>query len=232
MLGLARVELPSGVRSRLMNKPGTAFLEDFGLFVEAEVVRDPSLAQPMRVLSDALKRAMPVVEHPEQPSQPVVSEHLEDALRVAVGVPGELIRSIVELTGWAVPYLEYVGEPDMDAMRSNYAYAPLIGSPAPHQSSSGAVSAPYLSDEVFAGLVLQGPGCVYPSHVHKSEEMFWVASGTADWQCGDTWRVEEPGAVIHHPSGTRHATVTRADPLLMLFAWVSDPDSIPVIVRF
>jgi len=208
----------------------TAFLDDLRAFVDAEGVRNASLARPMGLLADALGRVVPVDDHPIQPSVPVVDDHLADALADAAGVPGDLIRSIVDEVGWAVPYPEYAGEPDMDAMRANYAYAPIIGA-AEDPISGGAVSAPYLSDQAFVGLVLQGPGCDYPSHVHKSEEVFWVAAGTADWQKGDAWRVDGPGAVIHHPSGTRHATITRDEPLLMLFAWVSDPDSIPVIVR-
>ncbi len=213
-----------------MTAPTTRFLDDLRAFADAEGVRDAKLARPMGLLSDALGRVVPVADHPDQPSQPVVDTNLAAALDAAVGTPGDLIRAVVDLVGWAIPYPEYAGEPDMDAMRANYAYAPIIGA-AEDAISAGAVSAPYLSDEVFVGLVLQGPGCDYPSHVHKSEEVFWVTAGTADWQKGDEWRVDEPGAVIHHPSGTRHATVTRDEPLLMLFAWVSDADSIPVIVR-
>jgi len=213
-----------------MIAPTSRFLEDLRTFADAEGVRDADLARPMELLSDALGRVVPVDDHPAQPSVPVADDHLAAALTAAVGPAVDLIRSIVGEVGWAVPYPEYAGEPDMDAMRSNYAYAPIIGA-ATDAISGGAVWAPYLSDEVFVGLVLQGPGCDYPSHVHKSEEVFWVAAGTADWQKGDDWRVDGPGAVIHHPPGTRHATITRDEPLLMLFAWVSDPDSIPVIVR-
>ncbi|MEC9395808.1 MAG: dimethylsulfonioproprionate lyase family protein [Actinomycetota bacterium] len=214
-----------------MGAPTAVFLDDLGAFAEAEGVRDTDLARPMGLLADALRRAVSVDHHPAQPSAPVANDHLAAALAVAVGVPGDLVRSIVDEVGWAAPYPEYAGEPDMDAMRTNYAYAPIVGA-AEDAISGGAVSAPYLSDEVFVGLVLQGPGCDYPSHVHKAEEVFWVAAGTADWQKGDDWRVDEPGAVIHHPSGTRHATITRDEPLLMLFAWVSDPGSVPVIVRY
>jgi hypothetical protein len=37
--------------------------------------------------------------------------------------------------------------------------------------------------------------------------------------------------VIFHDTGVRHATVTGDEPQLLLFAWVTDPDSIPVIIR-
>ena len=209
---------------------GAPFIEALSAFAASEGARDPDLTRPMGLLGDALARVGRAADRPPQPSQPVVDRYLAAALAAAVGAPGDLIGNVVDAVGWAVPYPEYAGEPDMDAMRANYAYAPVIGS-ATDAISGGAVAAPYLSDEVFVGLVLQGPGCDYPSHVHKSEEIFWVAAGTSDWQKGDVWRVEGPGGVIHHESGVRHATVTRDGPLLMLFAWVTDPGCIPVIVR-
>ena len=206
------------------------FIESLSAFAASEGARDPDLTQPMALLVDALVRVMPTAGRALQPSQEVVDRHLGGALAAAVGTAGELIDSVVHDVGWAIPYPEYAGESDMDAMRANYSYAPVIGS-ATDAISGGAVAAPYLSNEVFVGLVLQGPGCNYPSHVHKSEEIFWVAAGTSDWQKSDVWRVEGPGGVIHHESGVRHATVTRDEPLLMLFAWVTDPGCIPVIVR-
>ncbi len=208
-----------------------SFLKALSAFVDAEGMRDPELTQSMEVLSVALTRLTTGDEGIVQISQPVVDQHLNDALSDGVGAPVDLIRSVVGSVSWMVPYPDYAGESDMDAMRANYAYAPLIASTQNHAFTGSAVLVPYLSQEVFVGLVLQGPNCDYPSHVHKSEEVFWVASGTADWQRGDDWRVERPGGVIHHAPGVRHATVTRDEPLLMLFAWVTDPDCIPVIVR-
>ena len=82
-----------------------------------------------------------------------------------------------------------------------------------------------------AGLVLQGPNVVYPAHVHKATEIYWVASGTADWQKGDDWSSHGPGTAIFHDTGVRHATVTGDEPTLMLFAWVTDPACVPVIIR-
>ena len=213
-----------------MSAQPDAFLGNLRAFAEAEGARAIYLNRPMEILSNALGRAIPVDDRPPQPSQPVVDAHLADALGAAVNAVGDLVRSIVDRVGWAAPYPEYAGESDIDAMRTNYAYAPIVGG-AVDVISAGSVSAPYMSEEVFVGLVLQGPYCDYPSHVHKAEEVFWVAAGTADWQKCDAWRVDGPGAVIHHLSGTRHATITREEPLLMLFAWVSDPGSIPVIIR-
>jgi hypothetical protein len=37
--------------------------------------------------------------------------------------------------------------------------------------------------------------------------------------------------VILHDTGVRHATVTCDEPQLLFFAWVTDPDCVPVIIR-
>ena len=96
---------------------------------------------------------------------------------------------------------------------------------------AGEPSPLYASDEVFAGAVVHGPGAAYPSHVHKATEAFWIAAGTADWQLGDDWTSRGPGSTIFHPTGTRHACTTGAEAQVMLFAWTTDIDSIPVIIR-
>ena len=114
----------------------------------------------------------------------------------------------------------------MDALRAAYAYAPIVG------VVDDGTSPLWSSDAVFAGAVLQGPNVTYPSHVHKAVELYWVASGTARWQKGDEWSTRGPGALIFHDTGVRHATITDDEPTLLLFAWVVDLASVPVIVRY
>ena len=207
------------------------FLDGFAEFAHAEASRHPAMADAMGVLVDALGACTPLGGGP-QPTYPVVDEHLGPCLDAGVGAPGELLRLVADRIGWAIPYAEHAGESDMDHMRANYAYAPIVGT---NPISSGGLEEPsplYASADVFAGAVVQGPGVTYPSHVHKATETFWVAAGTADWQMGDEWTSRGPGATIFHPTGTRHATVTTDEPQLMLFAWTSDPDCVPVIIRF
>jgi quercetin dioxygenase-like cupin family protein len=207
------------------------FLAGFIGFARAEAGRDPAMADAMADLVDALGRCRPLEAGP-RPTYPVVDEHLGSCLAAAVGAPGELLRLVADRVGWAIPYPEHIGEPDMDHMRANYAYAPIVGT---SPISSGDLEEPsplYASDDVFAGAVVQGPGVTYPSHVHKATEAFWVAAGTADWQMGDAWTSRGPGATIFHPTGPRHATVTTDEPQLTLFAWTSDADCVPVIIRF
>jgi hypothetical protein len=204
------------------------FVTDLCSFAESEGVRVPELRQPMALLADSLGRVS-LLEKSERPSLPVVDYHLADALEAAEGPVGDLLRKVLPDAGWARPYPEHAGEPDMDLFRAGYGYAPVIGSPG--NSYRGGALPLFGSEEVFVGAVLQGPHVVYPSHVHRAIEVYWAASGTADWQKGDVWRSCGPGEAILHETGVRHATTTGDEAILMMFAWVADPDSIPVIVR-
>ena len=206
------------------------FLTAFGDFARSEGQRDPALSGPMLLLADALTRVVPA-RVGTLASLPVVDEHLEASRQAGVGVIADLALQVADRTSWASPYADYAGEPDMDAMRSAYAYAPIIGQ-AYNAILGKPGSAPYLSDEVQAGLTLQGPGVVYPPHVHKAVEIYWVISGTAEWQRGDEWSTRGPGATIFHDTGVRHATITGDEPQFLLFAWVTDPGGVPVIIRF
>jgi len=183
----------------------------------------------MALLATALEHVT-VAEPNPQADLPVVDNHFEAVLATGVGFPADLARIVSGRSSWVQPYPDYAGQPDMDALRANYAYSPVIGA-AKDQISGKATTALYISDKVFAGLVLQGPRVLYPPHVHKAAEVYWVISGTADWQLGDNWSTHGPGAVIFHDTGVRHATITGDEPQLLLFAWVTDPDSIPVIIR-
>lgn len=218
-------------RVRTIHIPTDPFLDGFAEFAHSEASRHPAMAEAMGALVDALERSTPLEAGP-RPTYPVVDEHLGPCLDAAVGPPGELLRLVADRIGWTIPYSDYAGESDMDHMRANYAYAPIVGS---NLISAGDLDDPsplYASDDVFAGAVVQGPGVSYPSHVHKATEAFWVAAGTADWQMGDEWTSRGPGSTIFHPTGTRHATVTHDEPQLMLFAWTSDTDCVPVIIRY
>jgi mannose-6-phosphate isomerase-like protein (cupin superfamily) len=213
-----------------MSAPAGPFLAGFIGFAHAEAARDPAMADAMANLVDALERCTRVTPG-VRPTYPVIDEHLGTCLGAAVGAPGDLLHLVADSVGWAIPYPEHIGEPDMDHMRANYAYAPIVGT---NPISSGVLEEPsplYASDDVFAGAVIQGPGVTYPSHVHKATEAFWVVAGTADWQMGDEWTSRGPGATIFHPTGTRHATVTTDEPQLVLFAWTSDADCVPVVIR-
>ena len=102
------------------------FLIAFHDLAVAEGAGHPEMESPMALLADALTRVVPAAELPRV-TLPVVDEHLETTLAAGVGPAADLARMVASRTGWVVPYPEYAGEPDMDAMRLGYAYSPIIG---------------------------------------------------------------------------------------------------------
>ena len=94
----------------------------------------------------------------------------------------------------------------------NYAYANLVGGRGLLGGGGYAL-----------GVLLLGPGLLYPAHAHPANEVYYVVGGTADWRRGDgPWTARAPGSLIEHPSGLVHATRTGDEPLLALYLWWGD----------
>ena len=204
-------------------------LEAFCQLAEDEIKRTPTLTSEMNLLLQGLKDAQPE-ETGKHYTYPVVEKHFKKILGEGSGVLADLVSLTADRLSWGVPYAEHVGEPDMDELRENYAFAPIIGSQKGNRSEPLPLPL-YSSNQIYAGVVLQGPHINYPSHVHRAAEIYWTVAGHAEWQKGDEWSHRKPGSVLLHEPGVRHATVTNESPVLMLFAWVTNPESIPVIVR-
>jgi mannose-6-phosphate isomerase-like protein (cupin superfamily) len=156
---------------------------------------------------------------------PVVERHLAGATAMAATAEAKALatalRDNAAALAWHEGYTNYAGEPDMEALRANYAYTDLVG--------PGAL----LSSEcIYLGVSLQAPQTFYPPHVHKAVEVYYVIAGTAEWQRGaEPWTVRPPGSFLLHGSGVCHAMRTRDEPLLTLTAWIGDLESESVIVR-
>lgn len=158
-------------------------------------------------------------------SFPVVARHMAAMRGPAEGTPGAALAAALRASAaaltWHEAYTNYAGEPDMDAMRPNYAYADLVG-------PDGFIS----SDEVYIGVSIQAPKTFYPPHVHKSVEVYYVVAGTAEWQRGaEAWVRRAPGTYLLHGSGVCHAMRTADEPLLALTVWLGDVNSESVVVR-
>lgn len=92
-----------------------------------------------------------------------------------------------------------------------YGYAELVG-----------LSGPVPSEQLAIGVLMLGPGVLYPRHRHEADEVYIPLSGRAQWQQGDAeWRRVEPGTVLHHASDVPHAMRTDNEPLLALYVWRS-----------
>ncbi|MEI9415184.1 dimethylsulfonioproprionate lyase family protein [Mesorhizobium sp. Cs1321R2N1] len=82
----------------------------------------------------------------------------------------------------------------------------------------------FANDEVAAGLLILGPGIVYPDHHHVAEEIYIPLTGGTEWRMGEgVFRTREAGEVVHHASNVNHAMRTGKEPLLALYIWRGGP---------
>ncbi len=118
-------------------------------------------------------------------------------------------------------HFEENDEPDIVAFSRNFAYCTLVGK-----------GAPLPSNDIYMGISLQGRDTYYPPHVHQAIERYWVVGGSGDWKIGqEPWYGVEPGKMIFHETGVRHAMQTNAVPMLCVWLWADHLDSDVVIVR-
>jgi len=98
------------------------------------------------------------------------------------------------------------GVPDL--FKGGYAFAEIIGKMGLK-----------FSDTIRIGFFLQKPNTNYPLHAHDAEELYFILSGTADWQIEDKKFEVSPGTIIHHETCEKHATITSKLPLFALWIW-------------
>jgi quercetin dioxygenase-like cupin family protein len=126
---------------------------------------------------------------------------------------GALCRAAPSLA-WRQSYAP--GEVDA-AFLQNYGWTELLRTAATLRPAAKRTSA-----QISCGVVVLGPGTLYPHHRHEAEEIYVPLSGTAAWQQGDAvWREHPPGTLIHHLSEEPHAMRTGEEPLLALYLWRS-----------
>jgi hypothetical protein len=148
--------------------------------------------------------ARPVVARP----LPVASS-LEGLSGLAAPATCALVEAIAALAGeldWRQTYTEA----DFGArFLDNYGFSEWVG-------ERGA----FVSDTIACGVLMLGPKIEYPAHSHEAEELYLPLAGRAWWRSGKSdWRLRAPGAWIHHPSWTTHATRTADEPLLAAYVW-------------
>ena len=182
------------------------------------------------VLADVIAHidALGEPSHVDAGSLPVVDDWLEPAMADAVAST----RPLVDLVGrhhdslhWAIPYEDVSDNPDIDHMRSLYAYGLLAG-----PAARGAATVPWVTNELLLGFVIQGPGVMYPPHHHPAVETYAILGGTGRWKRGDEdWTERPPGSVIHHEANRTHATHTTEEPTLVWVAWTTEADCEPLL---
>ncbi len=82
----------------------------------------------------------------------------------------------------------------------------------------------FVNEAAAAGLLVLGPGILYPDHHHVAEEIYIPLTGGTEWKTGKgPFRRREAGEVVHHASNVSHAMRTGMEPLLALYIWRGGP---------
>src|SRR5262245_52312197 len=106
-----------------------------------------------------------------------VLRHLPAALAAAAAVDAQLARTLAALSpclSWR-QNPNYVRQPPARRFLENYGYAVIAG-------PGGIIPA-----RLAAGVLLLGPGTLYPAHAHPAEEIYLVLDAMSAW-----WREGEP----------------------------------------
>lgn len=173
----------------------------------------PELAGLLAALRPAL-RPRPAEQRPARREKPACSL-LPQVL--AAGREGPL-AAVVEAFAAVEPALAWTQNPNYSDARlgagymAGYAYAEVVG--------AGGLAA---AEGVAIGVLLLGPGRLYPDHNHPAAELYHVLSGTAAWRAGEgPYLPRSPGSAIYHPPYVSHAMRVGDEPLFALYAWVGE----------
>lgn len=146
-----------------------------------------------------------------------VLHHLAEALSLATSFE---LAEIAERFSRVMGNLRWSQNPNYDDSNSSrrfldgYAYAGISGP-----------DAPILCAVPRGGLLLLGPGVVYPGHHHEPREVYLVLTPGSQW-CLDEgdWFDVAPGDLVFHDSWQMHAMRTRGRPLLAFAGWLDAGD--------
>ena len=146
-----------------------------------------------------------------------VLHHLAEALSLAARFE---LAEIAERFSRVMGNLRWSQNPNYDDDNSSrrfldgYAYAGISGP-----------DAPMLCTVPRGGLLLLGPGVVYPGHHHEPREVYLMLTPGSQW-CLDEgdWFDVAPGDLVFHDSWQMHAMRTRDKPLLAFAGWLDAGD--------
>jgi quercetin dioxygenase-like cupin family protein len=201
------VSEPEHIRSLLK-----AMREQF--FQPTPLADEPSERERQRVavlLEQANKTPLPwqPSHHPVVKTLPLVMDLLEHSTPA--------LAHALALVGADLPWrYSYDPRPDHPGLEQRMAWTEVVGPP---QSL-------FLSHEVSFGLTLIAPHTLYPSHFHPAVELYHVVAGTAEWQLDGRWSLRPPGSLILHPNNAEHAMRTGDEPLLALYSWSGEVETL------
>lgn len=179
----------------------------------AERAKEPALAvslDPMLRLLEAPR----IDRRPERVTKPACAL-LPAAIAAAERGP---LADVARAFALVEPALAWTQNPNYSDAKmgqgymAGYAYCDFIG-------PRGLMDSP----QVAMGVMILGPGRLYPDHNHPAAEMYHVVAGTADWsRDGGAFAAKPPGSAIYHAPWVRHAMRINRETLLALYGWVGE----------
>lgn len=200
-----------------------SLLQEVRGFLSADPATHAEGSEHFGAIIEAIDRHGPLGS-PAPRLLPPVERHLDAAVSLAESGPAAGLAAAVKATApllaWHDSSDDYGAYPELAAFTQRFAYTSIMG------PDRFGLDSPLASDAVFFGFSLQAPDTFYPAHGHRAVEIYAVLGGTAAWwRAGDDWQRRPPGSFILHGSDRAHAMETFDEPLLTLFAWVSDLDA-------
>jgi hypothetical protein len=175
---------------------------------EAEAAKEDASAPQLRNVLTLMQELRPDPESSE-PREVPGCRHLARALDLGEAGPtaavATAIRNLEPTLTWA-QNPRYNAENKGADFMDNYGWSAL--------GLSG-------SSTMAFGVLLLGPGIIYPPTSYESEGVFLVIGGSPEWKSGeDPWQRVEAGSIICRPFGGSEGKRPGKEPMLALYAWM------------
>ena len=142
-------------------------------------------------------------------NHPHAERHLDTVLRCCGPTERGLVEAFLEARDQLHWFQSYDAGDFGQGFIDNYAHVELVGT-----------RGHFASDRLAGGLVLFGPGLVYPDHWHLAEELYFPLTDGALWsRNGGPFVERKSGEFIFHESNMAHAMTMQSNPLLALWVW-------------
>ena len=174
----------------------------------AEAERDTAKAEQLNRALALMQELHPNPDQPE-PNQVPGCRHLARALDLGEAGPAAAVATAIR---GLEPSLVWAQNPRYNADNMGAGFMDNYG-----WSSLGLTG----SSAMAFGVLLLGPGTIYPPTSYESEGVFLVIGGSPEWKSGDQdWTRMNAGDIVCRPFGGSEGKRPGTEPMLALYAWM------------
>ena len=173
-----------------------------------EAAKDAGNAPQLNRALDLMAQLQPDPNHPE-PTKVPGCRHLSRALDIGEVGPAATVAAAI---GILEPTLAWAQTPRYNVENKGAKFMDNYG-----WSGLGLTG----SEDMSFGILLLGPGVIYPPTSYESEGIFLVIAGSPEWKSGDgPWVRAEDGSVVCRPWNRAEGKRCGTEPMLALYAWM------------